>query len=119
MIGFYNYTVILTYMSLVSSIIGMTLAHAGKFGAAVFCLALSGFFDMFDGKVARRKTDRTDDEKLFGIQLDSLCDVVAFGAFPAFLCYCMGVTGSDCLLQRQRCHSSGVFQCVGDKSFFL
>ena len=32
MIGFYNYTVILTYMSLVSSIIGMTLAHAGKFG---------------------------------------------------------------------------------------
>ena len=72
MIGFYNYTVILTYMSLVSSIIGMTLAHAGKFGAAVFCLALSGFFDMFDGKVARRKTDRTDDEKLFGIQLDSL-----------------------------------------------
>ena len=59
MIGFYNYTVILTYMSLVSSIIGMTLAHAGKFGAAVFCLALSGFFDMFDGKVARRKTDRT------------------------------------------------------------
>ena len=25
----------------------------------------------------------------------------------------------DCLLQRQRCHSSGVFQCAGDKSFFL
>ena len=123
MIGFYNYTVILTYMSLVSSIIGMTLAHAGKFGAAVFCLALSGFFDMFDGKVARRKTDRTDDEKLFGIQLDSLCDVVAFGAFPAFLCYCMGVTGrigfSHRVLQHQRCHSSGIFQRAGDKSFFL
>ncbi len=93
MIGFYNYTVILTYMSLVSAMAGMSLAHAGKFGAAVFCLALSGFFDMFDGKVARRKKDRTDDEKLFGIQLDSLCDVVAFGAFPGFLCYCMGVNG--------------------------
>ena len=93
MIGFYNYTVILTYMSLVSAMAGMSLAHAGKFGAAVFCLALSGFFDMFDGKVARRKKDRTDDEKLFGIQLDSLCDVVAFGAFPGFLCYCMGVKG--------------------------
>ena len=81
MIGFYNYTVILTYMSLISAITGMTFAHAGMFGAAIFCLALSGFFDMFDGKVARRKKDRTDDEKLFGIQLDSLCDVVAFGAF--------------------------------------
>ena len=38
--------------------------------------------------------DRTDNEKLFGIQLDSLCDVVAFGAFPSLLCYCMGVKGS-------------------------
>lgn len=93
MIGFYNYTVILTYMSLISAITGMTLAHGGNFGTAVFCLALSGFFDMFDGKVARRKKDRTDDEKLFGIQLDSLCDVVAFGAFPAYLCYCLGVQG--------------------------
>lgn len=93
MIGFYNYTVILTYMSLISAITGMTFAHAGVFGAAIFCLALSGFFDMFDGKVARRKKDRTDDEKLFGIQLDSLCDVVAFGVFPPYLCYCMGVQG--------------------------
>ena len=93
MIGFYNYTVILTYMSLISAITGMTFAHAGVFGAAIFCLALSGFFDMFDGKVARRKKDRTDDEKLFGIQLDSLCDVAAFGVFPAYLCYCMGVQG--------------------------
>ena len=94
MIGFYNYTVILTYMSLLSAITGMTFAIGGHFRMAVFCLALSGFFDMFDGKVARRKKDRTDDEKLFGIQLDSLCDVVAFGALPAVLCYCMGVRGS-------------------------
>jgi len=94
MIGFYNYTVILTYMSLLSAVIGMTFASNGRFSMAILCLALSGFFDMFDGKVARRKKDRTDNEKLFGIQLDSLCDVVAFGAFPGFLCYCMGVRGS-------------------------
>ena len=94
MIGFYNYTVILTYMSLLSALSGMTFAIGGHFRMAVFCLALSGFFDMFDGKVARRKKDRTDDEKLFGIQLDSLCDVVAFGALPAVICYCMGVKGS-------------------------
>lgn len=94
MIGFYNYTVILTYMSLISAILGMTFATNGHFKLAIFCLALSGFFDMFDGKVARRKKDRTDNEKLFGIQLDSLCDVVAFGAFPSLLCYCMGVKGT-------------------------
>lgn len=94
MIGFYNYTVILTYMSLASAILGMTFSINGHFKLAIFCLALSGFFDMFDGKVARRKKDRTDNEKLFGIQLDSLCDVVAFGALPAVICFCMGVHGS-------------------------
>ena len=86
MIGFYNYTVILTYISLLSSVFGMTQAIHGHFKTAIFCLALSGLCDMFDGKIARTKKDRTDDEKSFGIQIDSLCDVVCFGAFPALIC---------------------------------
>ena len=57
----------------------------------MLCLFLSGFCDAFDGKVARTKKNRTDDEKAFGIQLDSLCDVVSFGMAPAFTLYCMGV----------------------------
>lgn len=93
MIGFYNYTVILTYLSLAVSMIGMTQVVEGHFRTAIFCLAVSGLFDMFDGKVARRKKDRTDDEKLFGIQIDSLCDMVCFGAFPALFCYYLGVRG--------------------------
>ena len=90
-IGFYDYTVILTYMSLASAFLGMCFAHQGSFTAAVLCLMLSGFCDAFDGTVARSKKNRTDDEKAFGIQLDSLCDVVSFGIAPAFLLYCMGV----------------------------
>ena len=90
-IGFYDYTVILTYLSLVSAVLGMTFAHKGMFTAAVLCLLASGVCDAFDGTVARTKKNRTEDEKAFGIQLDSLCDVVSFGVFPAFLCYCMGV----------------------------
>ena len=90
-IGFYDYTVILTYMSLISSFLGMVLARREAFGAAVLCLVISGICDAFDGAVARTKKDRTEDEKNFGIQLDSLCDVVCFGAFPAFLCHCMGI----------------------------
>ena len=90
-IGFYDYTVILTYLSLVSAVLGMVCAHKGLFGLAMLCLFLSGFCDAFDGKVARTKKNRTDDEKAFGIQLDSLCDVVSFGAAPAFACYCMGM----------------------------
>jgi CDP-diacylglycerol--serine O-phosphatidyltransferase len=90
-IGFYNYTVILTYLSLISSILGMRFAYMGKLGLAVACLAFSGFCDMFDGVVARTKKNRTDDEKNFGIQLDSLCDVVCFGVFPAVILYFSGV----------------------------
>ena len=93
LIGFYDYTVILTYVSLCSAIAGMAQATAGRFGTAVLCLMASGLCDAFDGMVARSKKDRTADEKAFGIQLDSLCDAVSFGVFPAWLCRCMGVDG--------------------------
>ena len=92
-IGFYNYTVVLTYMSLLSSVVGMTEALDGRFGNAIACLVASGICDMLDGKVARTKKDRTEDEKNFGIQIDSLCDLFCFGAFPAFLTYALGVRG--------------------------
>lgn len=92
-LGVYDYTVILTYLSLISAVTGMTLASKGRFTAAVLCLLLSGLCDAFDGTVARTKKSRTEDEKAFGIQLDSLCDVVSFGVFPAMLCYFLGVQG--------------------------
>lgn len=93
LLGVYDYTVILTYMSLVSAVTGMTLASGGRYTAAVLCLLFSGFCDAFDGTVARSKKNRTEDEKAFGIQLDSLCDVVSFGVFPAMLCYHLGMRG--------------------------
>ena len=93
MLGFYDYTVILTYLSLVISVFGMTRALEGDFRVAILCLALSGLCDMFDGKIARTKKDRTEDEKKFGIQIDSLCDVVCFGVFPIMICYCLGMKG--------------------------
>ncbi len=91
MIGFYNYSVILTYIGLISSIMGMIFTVNGHYKLAIFCLAFSGLCDMFDGKIARAMKNRTDDEKKFGIQIDSLCDVVCFGAFPVILCYCLGL----------------------------
>ncbi len=90
MIGFYNYTVILTYMSLVSAVVGITQVFEGHERIAILCLLVSGICDLFDGKVARHKKDRTDQEKLFGIQIDSLCDLVAFGVLPACIGYNMG-----------------------------
>ena len=93
-IGVYDYTVILTYASLASSVFGITRAIHGDYKTAIFCLALSGILDAFDGRVARTKKNRTEDEKNFGIQLDSLCDVICFGVFPAMICYLLGVRGT-------------------------
>ncbi len=90
MLGFYDYTVILTYMGVVSAVIGMGFAVGQEYTLAVVCLLISGLCDMFDGTVARTKKNRTEMEKKNGIQLDSLADVVCFGAFPATIGYCLG-----------------------------
>ena len=91
MLGIYDYTVVLTYVSLMVSLFGMTLASNGHYKMAIVCLAISGLCDMFDGKIARTKKNRTEEAKKFGIQIDSLCDVVCFGAFPIVICYSMGI----------------------------
>ena len=84
MIGYYDYTVILTYLSLLSSTTGIVVALAGPGHPYIgsFFLLLSGLCDAFDGKVARTKKTRTPEEKAFGIQIDSLSDLVAFGVLP-------------------------------------
>ena len=93
MLEIYDYTVVLTYVSLMVSIGGMMLSVNGHLNLAVLCLAISGLCDMFDGKIARTKKDRTEEEKCFGIQIDSLCDIVCFGVGPAIICYCIGMRG--------------------------
>lgn len=93
LIGVYDYTVILTYLSLLSAVFGMIQATNGNYNISIFCILFSGICDAFDGAVARTKKNRTEDEKAFGVQVDSLVDAVSFGVAPAFLCYFMGVDG--------------------------
>ena len=93
MIGYYNYTVILTYLSLISALFGTHLAFRGEPVGALICLLLCGAFDSFDGMVACTKKGRTEEEKKFGIQIDSLVDMFSFGIFPAIIGYTMGLNG--------------------------
>lgn len=72
-------------MSLISAIGGIALVTSDHPILATFCLMFCGMCDMFDGKVARTKKNRTQDEKSFGIQIDSLVDVIAFGALPGIM----------------------------------
>lgn len=92
MIGFYNYTVILTYLSLAFAMVGIHLSFNGLYQWAFICLIMCGICDTFDGMVARSKKDRSEEEKKFGIQIDSLCDLIAFGVFPAILGYNVGLS---------------------------
>ena len=90
LIGYYNYTVLPTYIGLAAALFGIFSALTGHVPGAVLCLMLSGLVDMFDGKIARTKS-RSEQERLFGIQIDSLCDLVSFGVLPAIIGYAVGL----------------------------
>ena len=91
MIGYYNYTVILTYVSTISGFLGITYILNGNLKSALLCLIFSGFCDMFDGKIASTMKNRTSQEKRFGIQIDSLSDVICFGVLPSLIVwFCSG-----------------------------
>ncbi len=85
MIGFYDYTVVLTYLSLLSAGTGIvvSLSGLGHPHIGMYFLLFCGLCDAFDGIVARTKKNRTKMERNYGIQIDSLSDVVAFGVLPA------------------------------------
>lgn len=91
MVGFYNYTVILTYFGVVSAVLGIGLSMYGHTSMAVVCLMVSGFCDLFDGSIARTRA-RTESEKKFGIQIDSLADLICFGILPAAIGFSIGLT---------------------------
>lgn len=91
-IGYYNYTVILTYAGALASILGVYFAVSGNSFWAVVCLQFAGLSDMFDGKIAATM-NRNEKEKLFGIQIDSLCDLVSFGVLPTVIGWSLGLRG--------------------------
>ena len=85
MIGVYDYTVILTYMSLMAGCTGTIIAMSG-FGhpyIGMFLMLFAGLCDGFDGRVARTKKNRSELEKKFGVQIDSFSDLISFGLLPA------------------------------------
>lgn len=91
MVGFYNYTVILTYFGVVSAVLGVGLSMYGRTSMAIVCLMVSGFCDLFDGSIARMRK-RTESEQKFGIQIDSLADMICFGVLPAAIGFSIGLT---------------------------
>ena len=82
-IGRWNKSVILTYIGLIVSIFGIYICfnNLNKINIAISCLIIAGICDLFDGAIAR-KCKRIEEEKKFGVELDSLVDVIDFIALP-------------------------------------
>ena len=91
LLGHYHYGVILTYLSVVSAVVGICFSAVHHSWIGVICLLISGICDAFDGKVAKSRKNRTVEESKFGVQIDSLSDLIAFGALPAAIGFGMGM----------------------------
>ena len=91
-IGKYNKPACVTYFGTLSSLIGIYLAMTDHIKSAIICLVISGVADMFDGKVARKEKNRSESDKNYGIEIDSLSDTVCFVVFPIIILFKMGLT---------------------------
>lgn len=81
--GVYLLPNLFTTASLFCGFLAILWAPAGRFEHCALLILLSGVLDALDGQVARLTNTASE----FGIQYDSLCDLVAFGVAPACMMY--------------------------------
>jgi CDP-diacylglycerol---serine O-phosphatidyltransferase len=81
--GIYVLPNAITLAALFSGFYAIVMAMNGRFEAACIAIFCAAVLDSLDGRVARM----TNSQSAFGEQMDSLCDMVSFGAAPALIIY--------------------------------
>ncbi|MFN7724566.1 MAG: CDP-diacylglycerol--serine O-phosphatidyltransferase [Rubrivivax sp.] len=81
--GIYVLPNAITLASLFSGFYGVVMAMNGRFDVACIAIFCAAVLDSLDGRVARM----TNAQSAFGEQMDSLSDMVSFGAAPALIVY--------------------------------
>ena len=81
--GIYFLPNAVTLAALFSGFYGVVMAMNGRFEAACIAIFVAAVLDGLDGRIARM----TNSQSAFGEQMDSLCDMVSFGAAPALIMY--------------------------------
>ena len=81
--GIYVLPNAITLAALFSGFYGIVMAMNGRFEIACIAIFCAAVLDSLDGRVARM----TNSQSAFGEQMDSLCDMVSFGAAPALIVY--------------------------------
>ena len=106
---FYILPNLFTLSCVLSGFTSLCLSATGSeernFYLAALAICFGFFFDTFDGRVARLTKTQTD----LGRDLDSLADVITFGAAPALLVYKWGLTSFG----RWGVFFAGLFVCAG------
>ncbi len=85
--GIYLLPTSLTVANLCCGFAAAVQAAQGRFELAALLVVVAGGLDLLDGRIAR--LTRTSSE--FGLQFDSLADIVSFGVAPALLVYHWGL----------------------------
>ena len=70
-----------TALNIFCGFASIVFASKGEFHFSAILIFLAAFFDLIDGLIARMIGTSSQ----FGVELDSLSDVVSFGAAPAYL----------------------------------
>ena len=81
---------LISLVGLGSALVGIYYAILGVYPAAMIGLIWAVVFDWLDGRVARKMSGRTNEQREYGAQLDSLIDVISFGVAPAVLLLSVG-----------------------------
>ncbi|MBU4556489.1 MAG: CDP-alcohol phosphatidyltransferase family protein [Actinobacteria bacterium] len=81
---------LISLVGLGSALLGIYYAILGVYPAAMIGLIWAVVFDWLDGRVARKMSGRTNEQREYGAQLDSLIDVISFGVAPAVLLLSVG-----------------------------
>jgi len=63
----------------------------GNYNQAAYCIGIAIILDMLDGRIARLTNSCTG----FGLQLDSLADVISFGIAPSVLAFVWGLSMAE------------------------
>ena len=115
---------ILTTGNLFSGLAAVVFVFHGKFETAAIAILIAMIFDVLDGTSARL----TDSTSEFGVEYDSLSDLISFGVAPGFLIYAWalespGMLGAAVMFAYVACGALrlarfNTMESSGDNGFF-
>ncbi len=90
-LGVYNYSVLLSYISLAFGVFGLFMAIKSNVPSAMTCLVLAAFLEHFDRRIVNSKKKLSSEEKHYSTHVDSLSDLLCFGVLPCAIGCAVGL----------------------------